>query len=64
MPDEKLTDAETRVAELVADEMTNAEIAATLVVSVNTVKTHVAHVFRKTGVHNRRNLRRLLKRNE
>lgn len=32
---------------------TNAEIAEALVVSINTVKDHVGHLYSKPGVHNR-----------
>jgi DNA-binding NarL/FixJ family response regulator len=33
--------------------MSNRQIAAALVLSVNTVKTHLQHVFFKLGVHDR-----------
>jgi DNA-binding NarL/FixJ family response regulator len=33
--------------------MSNAEIAAALVVSAATVKTHVNHIFQKTGARDR-----------
>jgi DNA-binding CsgD family transcriptional regulator len=48
-----LTPRETEVLELVARGMTNEEIAATLVLSSQTVKAHVKHVLRKLGVSNR-----------
>lgn len=48
-----LTPSETRVAELVAQGLTNAEIAARLFVSRRTVETHVARVLTKLGVRSR-----------
>ncbi|HEU4803405.1 MAG TPA: helix-turn-helix transcriptional regulator [Solirubrobacterales bacterium] len=53
---ESLTPTETRVAELVADGLTNPAIAERMFVSTTTVKTHVAHVFKKLDVHNRAEL--------
>lgn len=50
---ESLTPAELRVAELVAEGLTNPAIASRLFVSRNTVQTQLASVFRKLGVHSR-----------
>ena len=48
-----LTAQERRVLVLVADGMSNAEIAACLFVSVCTVRKHLENAYRKLGVHNR-----------
>jgi predicted ATPase/DNA-binding CsgD family transcriptional regulator len=48
-----LTPTETKVAELVAEGLTNAQVAERMFVSPATVKTHVAHVFQKLNVHKR-----------
>lgn len=48
-----LTSQERRVLVLVADGMSNAEIAACLFVSVCTVRKHLENAYRKLGVHNR-----------
>ena len=52
LPDE-LTPREAEVLELIAAGLSNPEIAAALVVSGATVKTHVNHIFQKTGVRDR-----------
>jgi DNA-binding NarL/FixJ family response regulator len=49
----RLSDRETQVLSLVAQGMSNAEIADQLVVSQTTVKTHVASVLRKLEVRDR-----------
>lgn len=48
-----LTERELEVAQAVARGLSNAEIAATLFMSVPTVKTHVGRLFEKLGVENR-----------
>jgi LuxR family maltose regulon positive regulatory protein len=50
---EPLTEAEQRVLGLLARGRTNPEIAATLVVSINTVKTQVQSIYRKLNVKSR-----------
>jgi DNA-binding CsgD family transcriptional regulator len=48
-----LTDAEREVADLVAEGITNSDIAARLHLSVRTVEAHLSHAYVKLGVHSR-----------
>jgi DNA-binding NarL/FixJ family response regulator len=52
LPDD-LTPREAEVLSLVAEGLSNREIASTLVVSEATVKTHINHVFAKIGARDR-----------
>ncbi|MGE4427064.1 MAG: response regulator transcription factor [Solirubrobacteraceae bacterium] len=49
----RLTARETRVAELLAEGRSNREIAASLVLSPETVKSHVSSILRKLDASNR-----------
>jgi DNA-binding CsgD family transcriptional regulator len=53
-PGEPLTRSETRVLHYLPTHMGTPEIAAELFLSANTVKTHLRHLYRKLGAHNRR----------
>lgn len=50
---EQLSDRETEVLELLVEGMTNKEIAETLVLTENTVKTHLANILAKLHLKNR-----------
>lgn len=52
----KLTDRERQVCDLVAEGLTNSQIGERLHVSISTVKTHLARIFRKTGAVGRAQL--------
>ena len=51
-----LTPTEVRVVELVAQGLTNPQIAERMFISRETVKTHLVHAFAKLGVRNRTEL--------
>jgi predicted ATPase/DNA-binding CsgD family transcriptional regulator len=51
-----LTPTEARVAELVAGGLTNPQIGERMFISKATVKTHLAHIFKKLDVHSRAEL--------
>ena len=51
-----LTPTERQVIDLVADGLTNPEIAERLLMARGTVKTHLEHVYAKTGLRNRTEL--------
>jgi LuxR family maltose regulon positive regulatory protein len=52
-PKEPLTDSETRVLRYLPTNLSAPEIAGQLSVSVNTVRTHMRHVYEKLGAHRR-----------
>jgi DNA-binding CsgD family transcriptional regulator len=54
----QLTPTEQRVVDLAADGLSNKEIASALVVTVNTVETHLSHAYAKLGVRSRTQLSR------
>ena len=55
-----LTAAETKVCELLYSNLSLAEIGNGLNISVNTVKTHLAGIFRKIGINSQRELMQYL----
>lgn len=52
-PVDLLTRRELQIAEAVSGGLSNPEAAEALMVSVNTIKTHLASAMRKLGVHDR-----------
>lgn len=52
-PASPLSPRETDILQLVAQDLTNREIAARLDLSENTIKTHLAHILEKLGALNR-----------
>jgi DNA-binding NarL/FixJ family response regulator len=54
--DDLLSGREWEVATLVAEGLTNRQIAARLYVSVRTVETHVRHIREALGLHTRAHL--------
>jgi len=52
----ELTPTEERVARLVAGGLTNKEVAAAAFVTVKTVEANLSRIYRKLGIHSRREL--------
>lgn len=50
---EPLTDRECEILNYLPSRLTNSEMAAHCYVSVNTIKTHMTHIYRKLDVVNR-----------
>jgi DNA-binding NarL/FixJ family response regulator len=55
---DSLTDAELKIAAMVAEGLSNPEIAQRLVTSPRTVGTHVSHILKKLGVASRAEIAR------
>ena len=56
-----LTAREREIAALIARDMSNRQIAESLVISERTVETHIASIFGKLGISNRRDLAAFLR---
>lgn len=54
-----LSQRELEIAELVVEGMTNADIAEELGISLRTVTTHIANIYRRLDIHSRAALTRL-----
>jgi DNA-binding CsgD family transcriptional regulator len=53
---DELTSQERRIADLVSRGLSNREVASQMFLSVNTIETHLRHIFRKLGVRSRTQL--------
>jgi DNA-binding NarL/FixJ family response regulator len=60
-PKQDLTPRESEVHELLAQGLTNEEIATTLYISLSTTKVHVKHIYDKLGVRSRLEAARALR---
>ena len=61
---EVLTPQEAQIAQMVAEHLSNREIAARLFISASTVEYHLRKIFRKLGITNRGQLARKLQEHE
>jgi DNA-binding CsgD family transcriptional regulator len=61
---DSLTDAELTVVNLIAQGVTNRDVAGQLHLSLHTVKTHVHNAFAKLGINSRAQLRRRMHRSD
>ncbi|MBV8292919.1 MAG: helix-turn-helix transcriptional regulator, partial [Mycobacterium sp.] len=59
---DSLTDTELKVINLIAQGVTNRDVAAQLHLSLHTVKTHVRNAFAKLGINSRAELTRFVRR--
>ena len=50
---DELSDAELRVVRYLPSNLTASEIASQLVISTNTVRTHMRHIYAKLDAHTR-----------
>ena len=53
---EILTSRELEIAKLIADGLTNSQIASVLFISEGTVKNYVSNIYDKTNIHDRAKL--------
>lgn len=56
----RLTSRELEILQQMADGATKEEIAATLVISPATAKTHIRNIYAKLGIHSQKELRQLI----
>lgn len=56
-----LTDRETQIVEYLVAGCTREFIQKELVLSASTVKTHIGHIYEKTGVHSKQELMDLVR---